>query len=179
LELKDLVDLYKTTSFTSYKKGGIIAKKGQVFPYVIGIRKGVIRTYILKEDGEEKTIRFAKENDFTTCALSMLKNQPSTEYLDALEDCKVILFDSEKIRKLTAKNIRILRLWNELVMEAFLESIHRIEFFVTLSPEERYRHLLESSPDLIIRIPQKYLASFIGVTTVSLSRIRSRVAQSE
>jgi hypothetical protein len=65
-------------------------------------------------------------------------------------------------------------LYNEGLKEAFREAIMRVEFFTVLSPEQRYKTLLEESPELIQRVPQKYLASYLGITTVSLSRIRNR-----
>lgn len=177
LRLDDLIEIYKLSSLKSFKEGEVIAEKGQVYNYTIGIRKGIIRTYVLTPGGEEKTVRFAKEGDFTSCANSFLLDQASTEYLMAVEDCKVILMDHKRLKTLGKDNIRILRLINEATADAFSDAVGRIEFFVTLNPEERYTYLLQHSPDLLSRVPQKYLASFIGVTTVSLSRIRSRLSQ--
>ena len=138
------------------------------------IRKGIIRTYIVNEEGEEKTIRLAKEKDFTSCGLSFLHGLASSEYLHALEECKVIAINSKQLDQLSKENPRILRLSYEGLKEAFTEAIFRIEFFTTLTPEARYESIVNKTPELIQRVPQKYLASFIGVTTVSLSRIRNR-----
>ena len=103
-----------------------------------------------------------------------MQGENSNEYLHAVENCKVIAINTEKLQELSNDNIRILRLSHEGLKEAFLEAINRIEFFTTLTPEARYETLLKQSPELIQRVPQKYLASYIGVTTVSLSRIRNR-----
>jgi CRP-like cAMP-binding protein len=91
-----------------------------------------------------------------------------------VEDCKVIAFKTREINELSLENIRILRLLNEGIKEAFAEIVDRVEFFAVLTPEQRYKRLMDESPDLIQRVPQKFLASYIGVTTVSLSRIRNR-----
>ena len=72
-------------------------------------------------------------------------------------------------------NIRLLRLWNKALSNTLDSAIQRIEFFCMLNPEERYRHILEENPTLLQRVPQKYLASYMGVTTVSLSRIKTRI----
>ncbi len=177
LQLKDLMDIYKVSSLKTYKSGEIIARRGDYFPYTLAIRKGIIRTYFLNPEGEEKTVRIAKEGDFAACAESFIRDKPSKEFIQAVEECKVILVDTKRIKSLTKENIRLLRLWNDALMDAFLEAINRIEFFVILSPQERYNYLLKESPDLLNRVPQKYLASYIGVSPVSLSRIRSRVSK--
>jgi CRP-like cAMP-binding protein len=173
----DLVELYKLSSWKSYPAGELIARNGDFFQYIIAIRKGIIRTYVLTPQGEEKTVRFAKEGEFTGCSESFAGENPSTEYLEVVEDCKVILFDVHRLKRVAQHNIRLLRLLHEGTTEVLIEAVRRIEFFTTLNPEERYRFLLASNPELLHRVPQKYLASYIGVTTVSLSRIRSRVAQ--
>lgn len=176
LKMVDLIELAKMSTLKTYEAGELIAEEGDIFPFVLGIQKGMIRTYILNADGDEITTRIAKEKDFCSCAFSVIRGEPSMEYLMAIEDCKVIALDIERLRKATENNIRILRLWNDAIMDAFIEAIQRIEFFAVLSPEERYKHLLNEIPDLLQRVPQKYLASYIGVTTVSFSRIRSRVS---
>ncbi len=170
----DLISLFNCSTLKSFKKGEIIVREGAVCQYVFLIRKGLIRTYVLTPKGQEKTIRLAKEKDFTTCGASFLYGKPSTEYLEALEDCKVIAINLKKLNDLSLKNIKILRLVHEGMKEAFNEAIYRVEFFTVLTPEERYKRLLEESPELMQRVPQKYLASYLGITTVSLSRIRNR-----
>jgi CRP-like cAMP-binding protein len=173
----DIIALYKISSLRTFKEGELIATEGAYFKYTVAIRKGLIRTYVLRSNGDERTVRIAKEGAFTGCAECMLKRKPSCEYMQALENTQVILIDVEEFTKLSKKNIRLLRLWDDAIMDALYEAVHRIEFFVTLTPEERYTSMMEESPDLLHRVPQKYLASFLGVTTVSLSRIRTRVAK--
>ncbi len=175
LKIQDLISLFKISSLKSFKKGELIAKEGEVCEYAFLIRKGIIRTYILTPDAEERTIRLAREKEFTSCGASFLKGEPSHEYLEAVEDCKVIAINTLALNELTKENNRILRLNHEGIKEAFWDAIQRVEFFTILTPEQRYRKLIHVSPDLIQRVPQKYLASFLGVTTVSLSRIRSRI----
>ena len=174
LKPSDLVALFSCSSLRSYKQGETIAREGAYCEHVFLIRKGIIRTYVITPDGGEKTTRLAQEKEFTSCAASFLNDAPSTEFLEALEDCKVIAVNIRKLNDLSLENIRILRLIHEGIKEAFKEAIKRVEFFTILTPEQRYRRILEESPDLIKRVPQKYLASYLGVTTVSLSRIRNR-----
>lgn len=175
LKLQDLSALFKICSFKSFKKGEVIAQAGVVCDHVFFIRKGLVRTYVLTSEGEERTIRLTKEKDFSSCGESFLFGKPSKEYLEALEDCKVIAFNIKKLEKLTEQNIRLLKLNHLAVKEAFGDAIKRVEFFTILTPEQRYQIILNEFPELIQRVPQKYLASYLGITTVSLSRIRSRI----
>ncbi len=174
LKLQDLLALFSICSLKSYKKGELLAKKGEYCRHAFLVRKGLVRTYVTTADGAEKTIRLAQESEFTSAGMSFLKGEPSTEFLDALEDCKVVAINTEKLNELGKTNINILRLTHEGILEAFVDAIQRVEFFTIFTPEERYKSLLEESPELLQRVPQKYLASYLGITTVSLSRIRNR-----
>ncbi|GAB5466514.1 MAG: hypothetical protein Kapaf2KO_19500 [Candidatus Kapaibacteriales bacterium] len=175
LRPNDLLELYRISSFKTYKSGEIIARVGIVYPYMIGILKGVIRTFVLDSNDNERTIRLATNGDFASCARSVFKSEPSSEYLEVIEDTKVILIDMEQLKKLIIVNHRIMRVWNDGLSKAFLEATDRIAFFVALTPEERYMYLKNNSAKLFDRVQDKYLASYIGVTTVSYSRIKKRI----
>lgn len=177
LGLTDLAKLQKISSLHTYQKGEMIASVGQHFQYVVAIRSGIIRTYEVNSSGEERTTRLAIEGDFTSCTASFLENKTSTEYMEAVEDCKVILINIKEFKELTLKYHQFQNLYSEGITDAFLETTDRIRFFTLLTPEERYISMLEENPKLIQRVPQKFLASYIGVTTVSLSRIRKRVSE--
>jgi len=177
LKVSDLLDIYKVSRLRTVKAGELIAKEGDIYSLGVGVIKGLVRTYVIKTDGEEKTIRLNPEKTFTGCANCMLNAEPSFEYLEAVENSILVEINVSQIRKLSEDNIRILKFWSGRIEEALEEAVHRIEFLVTLTPEERYLQLLKESPRLVNRVPQKYLASYIGVTTVSLSRIRSRVSK--
>lgn len=174
LKLQDIYSLSKICSFKSFQKGEFLAKEGEYCPSTFLIRKGIIRTYVLTPDGEERTIRLAREKEFISPRESFMHGRASNEFLEAVEECKVIMINTKKLEELSRSNSRILRMQYVGILEAFYEATERIEFFTIYTPEQRYHYLLEKSPDLLQRVPQKYLASYIGVTTVSLSRIRNR-----
>ncbi|MCS5489480.1 Crp/Fnr family transcriptional regulator [Algoriphagus limi] len=178
LNLSDILEIYKISSIKSYKAGEKIAQEGDQFDFALGILKGVIRTYVIKSNGEERTVRIALEKDFTACANCLLNDGKSNEFLEAVEDCLVIQINTRKFKELTQQNIRLLRFWSDNIGQVLNETTNRILFFVVMTPEERYQALLDQNPEIILRVPQKYLASYIGITTVSLSRIRSRKANS-
>ena len=177
MRLKDFIDLFKISSFRDFKAGEQLVKAGDLTEKILAIRSGIIRTYILTSEGKERTVRLATKGHFAGAAQCIIAGKPSTEYLDVVEDCKLIVIDAKKLREFSDDNIRFLKLWEKATSDAFMEAISRIEFFTVLTPEERYLHLIKESPELVQRVPQKYLASYIVVTTVSLSRIRARFAK--
>lgn len=171
------VFLWRVSQTAYFKTGELIIPAGKNYPYALGLIKGLIRSYVLKSDGTEKTIRLAREKQMTGAAGSVLRNEASYEYLQALEDCRVIQVDVEALRKASRTNIRLCHFYTQAITEAFSESIDRIQFLVTLSPEARYLKILHEDKGLLQRVPQKYLASYLGVSPVSLSRIRARVTK--
>lgn len=177
LSIPDLLKLKSVSKSGTFKEGEMIAQQRERYPYVIAIKKGVIRTYELKTNGEERTTKLAKDGEFTACSACLYKNEPSFEFLQATEDCKVLLISIPKFMEYARDNPRLQKAFDMGTTQALLDAIERIRFFTLLTPEERYMKLMEESPDLIQRVPQKYLASYLGVTTVSLSRIRSRLSE--
>ncbi len=175
LKLSDLRDIYRISTFKKIKAGDLIAREGEHFNYALAILKGMIRTYVLEHSGEERTVRIVGENSFAGSAACLFGKGPSFEFLEAVEDCWVVSIDIQKLKEMSNTNIRISQLWSDAVSEELVEAVKRIQFFVTLTPEQRYKQFLDESPELLQRVPQKFLASYIGVTTVSLSRIRSRL----
>lgn len=99
----DLFNLYKITRLTKYKSGDQIIRVGDFYNYTIGISKGLIRTYVLTAEGDEKTTRFATEKQFTGAANCIIKNKASFEYLEALEDTYTIEVDLHELKKLAER----------------------------------------------------------------------------
>ena len=177
LNYNDLIQLYKITRIRKYKVGDLIVKEGDYYPYAIGVIKGLVRTYMLKSDGQQITVRLVSEKDMTGSSNCILNDKPSTEYLEAVENCTVLEINMKEMNEISKNNIRLLHFWKDNIVIAFNDAIKRISFYLTKTPEERYQELLNENPKLVLRVPQKHLASYIGVTTVSLSRIRSRIRE--
>jgi hypothetical protein len=128
------------------------------------------------DDGDEKSLFFFFENHFCSDSRSFLTRQPAQCYIDALEDCALYTLSHDQVQAL-GKQYRDVADCHRLVLEKLLiVGENRIMMHVLTRPEERYKRLLSDFGDMIGRLPQKYLASYLGVTPVSLSRIRSRVA---
>ncbi|MFN8320316.1 MAG: Crp/Fnr family transcriptional regulator [Saprospiraceae bacterium] len=161
--------------FRTLKKGTVLLKEGQYSKESYFVLKGCIRTFYLI-DGEEKTTDFYIETETLSppCVINMT---PSEYYVDCIEDCTLLISNSdmeeEVNRKFPKFEIMCRRLSEELLAKERLE----FDEFRTSSPEQRYLSLLEKRQDLIQRVPQHQLASYLGITPQSLSRLRARILE--
>jgi len=137
--------------------------------------EGDMRHYYTR-DGEEKTTYFYFEGHFVSSYISAITNTPSQLTIEAMTDCTLLVFQYADLKKLYEKSHTWER-FGRLIAEYLAIGLEeRMTGLLMLSPEERYVQLLESNKQKIIeRIPQHYISSYLGITPVSLSRIRQRM----
>lgn len=167
--------LAKYIPVKTYKKGTVLLEEGQVSIESYFNMGGCVRQYILV-DGEERTTAFYTEGQSISSMTSYLQKTPSNHYLACVEDTKlaVLTFDNEQeLYKLHPKFESLCRLAME---EDFGKQQAKLADYITKSPEERYLDLLKNQPELLNRVPQFHLASYLGVKPESLSRIRKRIS---
>jgi CRP-like cAMP-binding protein len=135
------------------------------------IRKGMARIYYYK-DGTDITESFSFENDIIARVESLFTGNPSRKAIQVLEDSEIIAIDAGKLFALYDKYPGIERLFRKIFEAGHVDTVNRIEGIQFHTAEERYKALLEEAPDLLKRVPLKHIASYLGITQVSLSRIR-------
>jgi len=159
------------------KKREPFITNGKICEEIGFIYSGSFRFFFLKE-GIEISNYFSFEKELVSSYRSFLKKEPSLTTIEAMEDAEVVCFSQLALEKLSTnpkiayKMERFGRLVAEYLICCYEE---RVVAFVTQTPEERYCRLLQQQPDLLQRIPQHYVANFLGITPVSLSRIRKRI----
>jgi len=154
----------------------IYIPEGKIFKKIFYIKKGLLRIFFITESGEEKTFFFRWEGHIAAIPECIFDNQPTRQTWQALEDCELMEIDFDIVEKLSENNISFIKTRMGLAEKMFLEALKRVESFVLDKPEERYQKLIIQNPEIIKRVADKHIASFIGVTPVSLSRIRKRLA---
>lgn len=161
--------------FRSVKKGTILLKEGQKSNDGYFVVKGCIRTYYII-DGEEKTTAFYTEMDALTphCVINKI---PSKYFISCVEDTILTVTNPDMEVEMNSKFPKF-EIMCRMLSEELLAK-HQIDFdeFKTSSPEQRYLNLLQSRPDLIQRVSQHQLASFLGMKPQSLSRLRARILE--
>lgn len=177
MNIRSLLVLIRGVSIRSLEKGETLIRDGDTSKEVFYIKKGLIRSYFTTEMGEEITFQLFPESHFFGNIHSILFNEPSNMSFEALERTKVYAIDQESFHKLVAQNPNVLDLNSMNFGKRILKQAYtRVEAFVLLSPEERYLKFMETYPTVINRAPDKYIAHVLGITPVSLSRIKGRIA---
>lgn len=161
--------------FHTVKKGCILLKEGQYSNESYFILNGCIRTYYII-NGEEKTTAFYTELDALTPHCVTTKT-PSSYFISCVEESILTISNADMEAEVNSKFPKFDLMCRKLSEELLAKQ--RIDFdeFKTSSPEERYLNLLQKRPDLIQRVPQQQLASYLGIKPQSLSRLRARILE--
>ncbi|HWZ22409.1 MAG TPA: Crp/Fnr family transcriptional regulator [Cytophagaceae bacterium] len=176
LSEEEIEAIDETMHVQHYKKGAILLKAEQISSEVYFVLEGIVRQYYLI-DGEEKTSDFFADEQWVVSLNSINSNNPSTHYLECCIDCSLLVGNSQKGEDLYKKYPKLETISRKLMGKVFTDQQEKIEAFTINTPPLRYQNLLKSRPDLFQRIPQYQIASYIGVTPESLSRIRKRISK--
>lgn len=168
-----------TTFFIPKKlrKKQYLLQAGDVCKYLAFISKGCLRSYSVNDKGEEHIVQFAIEDWWMTDLKSFLTNEPATYNIDALEDSELFLIDKESQDKLFSIMPKIEHYFRILLEGNNTAAQKRISDFISASAEERYLNFLKTYPKLVQRVPQSYIASYLGIKPQSLSRIRKELSE--
>ena len=165
-------ELFKLRSLT---KGEILLQEGNTCKYFCYVNKGLLRQFINYE-GKELTIHFNEEDTFICDSVSFISKTPSQKTIIALEDSVLQMISYSNLQRFYKEIREGERFGRLLLEETFIEAIHYIISGLTDSPQERYLKFMRQYKNIEQRVAQKYIASFVGVTPQSLSRIRRRIA---
>lgn len=176
---EELKVIQKASKIQHLKAEEHLFKEGDYFYYACFILKGVMRSYEVSPEGEERTIYIGSEGSNIGSLETKLRHEKSRRFGQAIEDSTVLLLDTRIMRE-KEKQYPMLIQMKAMDMERLLLSLsERASFFALRSPEERFMVLQIKQPELLHRVPQKYLASYIGVSTVSFSRIKARIQKKD
>ncbi|MBY0425478.1 MAG: Crp/Fnr family transcriptional regulator [Cytophagales bacterium] len=161
--------------FHSVKKGTVLLEEGKHSKYSYFVLKGCVRVYYSIE-GEEKTTAFYTELDAFT-PHCVINKAPSDYFISCVEDSILIISDADMSVEVNSKFPKFDIMCRMLSEELLAKQQIDFDAFKTSSPEQRYLNLIEKRPDLIQRVPQHQLASYLGIKPQSLSRLRARILE--
>lgn len=177
MNIRNLLGLIRHVTIRSIEKGDILIKEGSTKKDVYFIRRGLIRSYATDDMEDEITFQLYPEYNVVSNIHTLLFDEPSQFTYQALERTKVYTIDYTSFIEVTANNPKYLEINRRFLgRRAMKLAFQRVESFVFLSPEQRYKKYIEDYPNIINRAPDKYIANVLGITPVSLSRIRKRIA---
>lgn len=158
-------------------KDDLWVKEGEVCEQIAFVETGKLRVYYNEDTGNEVTCYFATPNNFISSYTSFLTNTPTTENIAALENSSLRSISKSGLEKLS-EDIPKIHIWRRIVAEnLFIYMEKRILMLQSQKAHERYEKLLKENPDILLNIPLKYTASFLGITPQHLSRLRKESLQ--
>jgi len=161
----------------SVSKNEILLFNGQICSSIFFVEKGLLRLYSADETGKEHIIQFAPENWFLSERGSLYFGTPSDFFIDALEETSLVVFDQKFIDR-AAEISPEFRTYNEYILQNHIRELQlRINLLIGSNAQKRYTEFIKLYPDLTMRIPQWMIASYLGITAESLSRVRKMLAQ--
>lgn len=163
----------------SVKKNYILLNQGDFCKHSFFVENGLFRQYALKENGKEHILSFAPENWLLSDRDSVYFNQPSRYSIQALEDSFVILIDENFMRQISEIIPGFNEFNNRLLHNHIRHLQDRIGMLLSATAEERYLHFVEMYPEILSRVPQTMVASYLGITPESLSRVRKEIIQKD
>ena len=157
------------------RKKQYLLQEGDVCKYMAFVEKGLLRSYNVDEKGYEHMIQFSLEGWWTADIYSFLSGEASAYNIDAIEDSELLLITKPHFEEMMLKVPKMERYFRILFQNNIIFKERRLITSITYSAEEKYLRLSEDSPQMIQRIPQHLIASYLGVTPETLSRIRKNL----
>jgi CRP-like cAMP-binding protein len=158
------------------RKKQYLLQEGDVCRYTAFVEKGMLRTFTVDEKGNEPILQFSMEGWWIADLYSFLTEEPSMYNIEALEECELLLITKENWEVLLAKVPAFERYFRLLIQNNLIATQRRLMSSLSESAEEKYTKLINNFPGCIQRVPQHMIASYLGITPETLSRIRSQMA---
>ncbi len=171
---KIVADVERYLEILEIPKNQVLLREGQRADYLFVVIKGALRMYYIK-DGEEICSRFAEEHQMCLSVQSFFERNPSYEYVQALEDSTVARIHFDNLERLYKEHDEFNYIGRVIVQQYFIRSELRLFLIRKQSAEERYLFFTEHYPSLLQRVPLKHIASYLGLTLETLSRIRNKL----
>ncbi|SHE92123.1 cAMP-binding domain of CRP or a regulatory subunit of cAMP-dependent protein kinases [Arenibacter palladensis] len=168
--------LIKKVEFRNVEKGEVLLRPGEVCRHSFFVENGLLRSYTVDDAGKEHIIQFGSENWIVSDRSSAFFNEPSDLFIDAVEDTRVVLISSDFINEASEISSSF-RNYNQIALQNHIRHQQkRINLLLSASAELRYMNFIKLYPDLTLRVPQWMIASYLGITPESLSRVRKELA---
>ncbi|WP_261512400.1 Crp/Fnr family transcriptional regulator [Chryseobacterium paludis] len=169
------IELIKSVAILKrLQKRQYLLQEGDVWKYNAFVSGGLVKTFSVDSKGQEHIMNFSAENYWTGDRESLTSGNPSEFNIVALENSEIILITKDDFISICQKIPQLNNLVNEILQRSFLVSQKRIHANISLSAEEKYQDFIQKNPLIVNRIPQHMIASYLGVSPETLSRIRTQ-----
>lgn len=155
-----------------YRKGDMILSEGEQCMSIMYIEKGLVRQFYFK-NGKEVTEHMANEGNIVMCIESLFKEEPTYLQVEALEQTVIYHLPKKRLEEVALHNVNIQILYRKILEESLIQSQVHADLVRFETAENRYRRMLKLSPQVALRAPLLYIASYLQMTPETLSRVRS------
>ncbi|MBN1253466.1 MAG: Crp/Fnr family transcriptional regulator [Bacteroidales bacterium] len=174
LSEQELNAVHEKLEIVNISKNEYLVQDGEIADSIAFIQSGYLRV-CFNHDGDEITRDITSVNSFITALTSFITRKPSFEIVKTITDCELMIIKRENLNYLYQTYNNWQTIGRRIVEEMFVRSQKRIYSLLTSSAEDRYKFILEEKPDMLKNIPLQYIASYLGITSQSLSRLRRNV----
>jgi CRP-like cAMP-binding protein len=172
---EDLGAIKKHLTPKKLRKKQYLLQEGDVCKFIAFVEKGALRSYTIDEKGTERIIQFALEGWLISDLYSFLTSEPASYTIDAIDDCELVLINKTAHEELL-KTLPKYETWIRLqITGAYIALQKRLTSIISLSLEERYEGFTFIYPHIVQRVPQHMIASYMGLTPETLSRVRKKM----
>lgn len=177
IDENDILSIHESCIIKQYAKNEFLLQNFEHCKHTFFVEQGLLRQYAIDDKGKEHILHFAPESWFVTDRESVYFNEPSRYFIQALEHTKVAFIDENFTRKLEQKSTAF-RDFNNLLLHNTIRNLqNRILMLMSQTAEQRYLQFIKTYPDILLRVPQTMVASYLGITPESLSRVRRELAE--
>lgn len=173
IALEELYIIRNIIKIVKYAEGDNFLTPGTSSQKIAFSLSGLAKTFYITEDGKEYITHFAAEGNFVGAYTDMLKNIPSTGYIQAIEPCVFLEMDYQELLMTTKESLAWAHLLRTIAQGRYIYLSDNIRNINRQSANERYQYFVETYPDLVTRLPQNQIALFLSVTPATLSRLKN------
>lgn len=168
--------LYNILQSKKIDKKTIVLREGEICKFEYYIVKGCTRVFYVNESGVEVTVQFGIEDWWVSDICSFVEQTPSRMFIETLEDCDVLFLTPKSKEELLQRIPKLERYFRLLVQKHMVALQNRVVDTITLSATARYLAFINTYPTILNRVPQYYIASYLGISAEFISKIRKRLA---
>ncbi|MCU0417979.1 MAG: Crp/Fnr family transcriptional regulator [Cytophagaceae bacterium] len=172
-----LIRLFEAMELVKLPSKHSITQPGEICTIEAYILKGIARTYFINEQGDEVTVHFAKEDWWIGDVASFTLQRPSLLHIETLEETYMLTISYERKEQLYAEYPIFERIFRLMIQRTHAFLMNRLVSVLSESADKRYQYFLDRYPDVPQRVPQHYIASYLGISPEFLSKIRSKKAK--
>lgn len=160
-----------------YSRKTLLLRAGEICDFEAYISKGCVRSYFINEEGAEVTLQFALEDWWVSDIASFHERIPSKIFIETLEECELLILTPESKDRLLRQVPKFERIFRIMIQRNLSRLQERLFLTITTDGKQKYLDFMQRYPQVIQRVPQHYIASYLGITPEFLSKVRKKIAE--